>query len=77
MTAHVTINIVFLAILMHGAFNTFAAFFFPIQFGEYYARLWWFYALLWWVVALPIILLTAKNRDRRPTTAEFTSYPAE
>lgn len=43
---------VLLAILLHGAFNTSAAFFFPIQVGEAYNSLWWIFAGLWWVVAL-------------------------
>jgi hypothetical protein len=37
---------------MHGAINTFLAFFAPIQAGEAYSRLLWLYAGLWWVVAL-------------------------
>ena len=66
---------VFLAILMHGAFNTFAAFFFPIQAGEFYDRLWWFMVVLWWVAAFAIIFSTAVNRDRRPAAARIQEIP--
>ena len=66
---------VFLAILMHGAFNTFAAFFFPIQSGEFYDRLWWFIVVLWWVAAFAIIFSTAVNRDRRPAAARIQEIP--
>jgi membrane protease YdiL (CAAX protease family) len=46
---------VLLVILMHGAFNTFLAFFAPIQFGEAYTRLWWLFTGLWIIVALLVV----------------------
>lgn len=49
----------FLIALLHGVTNTFAAFLFPSQFGEYYLRLWWLYVGLWSVAALFVILQTS------------------
>jgi membrane protease YdiL (CAAX protease family) len=46
----------FLIALLHGVTNTFAAFLFPSQFGEYYLRLWWLYAGIWWSAALLVLL---------------------
>jgi hypothetical protein len=46
---------------MHGAINTFLAFFAPLQVGEAYARLWWLYAGLWWGVALIGLYSMAAN----------------
>lgn len=48
----------FLIALLHGVTNTFAAFLFPSQFGEYYLRLWWLYVGLWLVAALFVVLQT-------------------
>lgn len=61
---------VFLAILMHGAFNTVGAFFLPIQFGAAYGRLWWLQTALWWTVAIVVIVRTAMNRTPRAAAAQ-------
>jgi hypothetical protein len=46
----------FLIALVHGVTDTFAAFLFPSQFGEFYLRLWWLYVGIWWAAALFIML---------------------
>ena len=46
----------FLIALVHGVTNTFAAFLFPSQFGEFYLRLWWLYVGIWWVATILILV---------------------
>lgn len=64
----------FLIALVHGVTNTFAAFLFPSQFGEFYLRLWWLYAELWWVATL-LILVRANVQTKAGKTVLSIQNP--